>query len=291
MHAEGAAPVAAFFAIGDQAFVMDQMMQNGFRQRVTKCHRAHRRQLAAVLGDSGTRLAHDRFHRAGLGRFRQQVPGPPAKLDRLVIERHVANDGRACLEIDRRRQLAVHHNPCHRLDLHASRLDHLVGLAGGDHAAIDQPVTESRDRVMRLPGLHLVPRPVGVGVGRRMARIAIAFDVKKCRPLARPQDLGLARDGIRHRQRIRTVHRLGMELGRRHAGAYAREPVPCHGLATRLPAHGVKIVGEAEQHRRVSVERRLPQVPELAHAGKIHRFPDQPASGATVAEVGHTDAV
>ena len=124
-----------------------------------------------------------------------------------------------------------------------------------------------------------------------MARIAIAFDVEKCRPLARPQDLGLARDGIRHRQRIRTVHRLGMELGRRHAGAYAREPVPCHGLATRLPAHGVKIVGEAEQHRRVSVERRLPQVPELAHAGKIHRFPDQPASGAAITKVGHTDAV
>ena len=39
------------------------------------------------------------------------------------------------------------------------------------------------------------------------------------------------------------------------------------------------------------VKRWLPQVPELAHAGKIHRLPDQPATGAAISEIGDTDAV
>ena len=96
---------------------------------------------------------------------------------------------------------------------------------GGDSGAIGSTAA---------PGLDLLARAVGVGVGRRMADVAVALDVEQRRALApRPAAPRLRADRVQHRQRVGAVDRLGVQGFRVEAGADARQPVPAHGLARR----------------------------------------------------------
>ena len=71
---------------------------------------------------------------------------------------------------------------------------------------------------MRLPSLEFVTRTVGIGVGRRVAGVAVAFDIEKGRPVAAAQNFRLAPHRISHRKRVRAVDCLGMELFRPDTG-------------------------------------------------------------------------
>ena len=218
MYTEGTAPVTAFLAIGDQAAVMCQVMKNRLRQRVTKRDRTHRRQLAAVLGNTESGFSRDRLYRRRLGRFGQQVIGLRTELDLFTVESHLADDGGVSVQIDCRGELPVDNDARHSLDLFTNSLGHPLRLGSGDDVAFNQPVAEPCDRVMRLPGLEFVTGTAGIRVCRRVAGVPVAFDIEKGRPVAASQNFGLARHRICHRKRVRAIDSLGMELFRPDTG-------------------------------------------------------------------------
>ena len=150
---------------------------------------------------------------------------------------------------------------------------------------------KERDRIVRVPGLHLLAGAIGVGIGRRVAGEAVGLDVEQGRAVPALEQRALALDGIGDGERVGAVDRLGVQVRRVHRGADPRQAVPAAGLADGLAAHRVEIVGEEEEHRQPALERLRPQPVVLRHRGEVHRLPDRPAAGRAVADIGDRDAL
>jgi len=118
---------------------------------------------------------------------------------------------------------------------------------------------------------------------------AVAFDIEQRGPLPRDQPRPLARHGIGDGKGVRAVHRLGVERAGRDPRADARQTLPPHRLAHGLAAHGVEVVGEEEEDRQPLPAAVLPEPPELAHGGEVHRLPHRAAACRAVARMGDRD--
>ena len=74
------------------------------------------------------------------------------------------------------------------------------------------------------------------------------------------------------------------------AGSDRRESIKTHGFSAGLSAHAIEVIHEGENDWQAPPVFGLPQIPELAHGGKVHRLPNGPAAGRGVADVCDRDA-
>jgi len=123
-----------------------------------------------------------------------------------------------------------------------------------------------------------------------MSAVAVGDRVQQYRPAAFGKDLLFSKDGIGHSQRIEAVHSFGVHLFRVDAGTEACKDAEAHRLALRLAAHTVEVVHKVEYHRHAPAIRRLPEGFVLVHCCQANPFPDRPARGGTIADVGNDNA-
>src|ERR1035441_1059428 len=112
----------------------------------------------------------------------------------------------------------------------------------GGHPDLDQFVTESGDRIGRLPAFDLFLGPVARSVGRRVAADAVRSRVQQNRPAALLNHLPLAPESVDHRQGVVAVDALRVHLVRVDSRSDARDELHSHGLAEGLAAHPVEVV-------------------------------------------------
>ena len=226
VDAEGAAPFAALLAPGDEAVVVDHVVEDRLGQRVAERDGAKRRQFRAVLAPARPRLAGKPAERGGGGGI-AHARMPADRERRFAVREHEPPDPRGVARhVHGRRERGVDDGARHRLDPLRDLLAHGVGLTGAKHARALERLGEKPDRVRLFPELDLLPRAVGVGVGRGVPAEPVAFDVEKRGAFARKEELALARHRVGHGERVRPVHRLGMERGGRDARTDARRAGP-----------------------------------------------------------------
>ncbi len=123
-----------------------------------------------------------------------------------------------------------------------------------------------------------------------MAADAIRDGVEQHRPTAFGQHLLLAAEGIDDRQRVVSVHALGVHLVGIDSGSHARDVSHPHGLADGLPAHAVKIIHAVENDGQAAAQRLVPELAVLVHGGKRDAFPHGAAAERGIADVGDHDS-
>ncbi len=117
------------------------------------------------------------------------------------------------------------------------------------HPVLGQLAAKRPDGIGLLPALDLFFRAVAGCIRRRVAADAVRDRVQQNGPAAFQQHLFLAAKSVDHRQRIVSVHPLGMHLFRIYARADACDELHPHRLADGLPAHAVEVVHAVEDER------------------------------------------
>ena len=123
-----------------------------------------------------------------------------------------------------------------------------------------------------------------------MAAVAIGDDIKQARAFLAKQSILLAAEGIDDSEGVVAVNALGLHGIGTEAGTDAGSKVVTHGFATRLSAHGVLVVHNAEQDGQTALHVAFPKGAELVHAGEGHALKDGAACQGAVADVADDNA-
>ena len=210
IDAERASPLAALFTVGDQALVVEHVMEDGLEQAVPERDRPHCREPGAGLGEAETallRVLDDPRAGGGIGESGRRLR---RNRNLRVGEHQAADQYRVRVHVDDRRYRGIH---CGRGDL-AYRLGdfgpHRLNGRACENPRFDQGRPERKDGIVGRPAFNLVFRAIGVGVGRRMSvrcgnirhRAAPGLDRRAARP-AFARQRRRPRAGSRHRPSLR----------------------------------------------------------------------------------------
>jgi len=140
------------------------------------------------------------------------------------------------------------------------------------------------------PGILLLLGAVGVGIGRRVAGVAVGDGLQKDRALLVFQDLELSGHGLDHGHRVVAIDPFGMHLVRVDTGADAGDKVIAHGLAAGLATHRVLVVHDVEHQGQAALHLVIPEQAVLVHRRQHQAFPDRAAGHRAVADIGDDHA-
>ena len=288
---KGATPVTVLFTVGDQGRIGAEAIEHRFKERVAVLVDLVLRHRLAVGVEGEAFLFGDLLHAQVVFALLQQVRLAVLHLRHPGIGEHDLLDRvRGLLQAHARRD--------DRVDRQADGLgdggdDEFVdcgevGFCG--QAGQDEVSLEALDRVMGHPGILLFLGAVGVGVGRRMAGVAVGHGLEKDRALLVFQDLEFSGHGLDHGQRVVAVDALGVHLVRVDTGADAGDKVVAHGLAAGLAAHRVLVVHDVEHQGQAALHLVIPEQAVLVHRGQHQAFPDRAAGHRAITDIGDDHA-
>ena len=289
IDAERTAPFPTFLSVDDDAGVGQRGMQDRLEQAVAEGDCSQRRERLAVGGPPATRfpgVLSDADHIRGVG---QRFRCGPVRW-RLAARKHFLSDAGAVVSKTGRRgglRVGCGHEDCIHSCIRFG-LDR-VRRCRVENAFRNQGIAIGPDRVNCAPSRDFVLGAIGVDVRRRVPGKPVAFHVENGGSLAFKQHLALALNGVGDSKRVRAVDGFRMKGVIAQSGADPCEPVPRHGFAARLSAHGVEVVGEEEENRKEAGI--VPEAFELRHAGKVQGFPNRSAACGPVANHRDRDAV
>ena len=185
----------------------------------------------------------------------------------VVVERVERRLRRGVGELDRLEHLG--------LDLLADRGEVVVG----DRAGLDQPPGEDLDRVAALPLLDLVLVAVDLGIGGRVAAVAIGERLDERRPPVAAGDLEVVGDALADRDDVLAVDPLA---GDAEPLGLVRE-VGDRGVTLDRGAHPVEVVLDEEDDRQAPERRQVHRLAEVAGVrGSVAEHADGDVVGALV---------
>ena len=288
---ESAAPLTVLLAVGDEGGILVEAVNDCLEYSVPDVECLHLAGRLAVLVEVEPGLAGNLLHARVLLKRHVHVRLRVAQgVNALVGEHHVAQKLALLHKIHTWRKLGVDGKLVAieyvGVDLGADSVE--SGLVG--HPGLFQPLAESDDAVLLLPGLDLLLCTVRRLVARRVSAVTVGDDIQKSGAFLFKQIGLLAVERVDDGERIVAVHPFGVHgVGLETCAKAGREGV-AHGLALGLAAHRVLVVHHVEENRKSALHVAFPKGVELVHGGECHALKHRASGHRSVTEVGDDDA-